>query len=378
MHKKMMGTLLAAAILSMTVTACGAGNTSVSRETTTETAAETTESTDETTAAAETTEAGEGDDLESGSRSAVEGYPTQTTENPLAEIEKPVPEEYLTEAENQGTLTTIQYETIDRAGDGSKLEKEAMVYLPYGYDETDADTRYDIVYLMHGWTGNNSIFFQYDDSNALKNTLDHMIENGDVKPFILVTPTFDRNNATTSLEDSVSEIKVFREELVNELIPAVETEFHTYAESTDDEGLTASRDHRVFAGFSLGATVTWDVFLNDMAYFRYYMPMSGSSWALEDQASSPEITSETAAYLAKQIRDEGYTSDDFYIYTAVGSNDVAFEMTDNMAAGLLEQEDMFNDSNMDYGFQNGAVHWWDAMPTNLYNGLPRIFPVSEN
>lgn len=91
-----------------------------------------------------------------------------------------------------------------------------------------------------------------------------MIENGDIKPMILVTPTFDRNNASTSLEDSVSEIKVFREELVNELIPAVEGKYHTYADSTDAAGLTASRDHRAFAGFSLGATVAWDVFLNDM------------------------------------------------------------------------------------------------------------------
>lgn len=284
-----------------------------------------------------------------------------------------MPEDYLAEATQQGTLTTITYSSFDRAGDGSELTKEAVVYLPYGYDEADTNTSYDIMYLMHGWTGNNSIFFDYDDSNALKNVLDHMIQNGDVKPFILVTPTFDRNNATTSLEDSVSEIKVFREELVNELIPAVEHQFHTYAESTDASGLTASRDHRAFAGFSLGATVTWDVFLNDMDFFRYYMPMSGSSWALEDQASTPEITEQTAAYLAEQVKASGYTADDFYIFTAVGSNDVAFDMVNNMVSGLLKQPDVFNDTNLDYGFQEDAVHWWDAMPTNLYNGLPRIF-----
>ena len=32
------------------------------------------------------------------------------------------------------------------------IQKTAYVYLPYGYDETDSDTRYDILYLMHGWT----------------------------------------------------------------------------------------------------------------------------------------------------------------------------------------------------------------------------------
>ena len=31
------------------------------------------------------------------------------------------------------------------------------------------------------------------------------------------------------------------------------------------------------------------------------------------------------------------------------------------------------DSSSTDGFQENAVHWWDAMPANLYNGLPRIF-----
>lgn len=101
--------------------------------------------------------------------------------------------------------------------------------------------------------------------------------------------------------------------------------------------------------------------------------MSESCWALEDQASSPEITSQTAQYLADYIRDSDYSSEDFFIYTAVGSNDVAFDMVNNMANGLLEQPDVFGDANMDYGFQEGAVHWWDAIPTNLYNALPKIF-----
>ena len=29
------------------------------------------------------------------------------------------------------------------------LQKTAYVYLPYGYDEADQETRYNILYLMH-------------------------------------------------------------------------------------------------------------------------------------------------------------------------------------------------------------------------------------
>lgn len=36
----------------------------------------------------------------------------------------------------------------------------AYVYLPYGYDEKDGDTRYDILYLMHGWGMTANLLWQ--------------------------------------------------------------------------------------------------------------------------------------------------------------------------------------------------------------------------
>lgn len=253
-------------LLCITLAACGTQNSpsassapaaNTDEKETTETGSESKDTEDPETGAENTgtgdPEGGSEDNsLESGGRAAVEGFPTQVTENPLAETLASVPEGYLSTADQQGSLTTIEYQSYDRAGDGTELTKEAVVYLPYGYDADDSSVSYNIMYLMHGWTGRNDIFFRYDDSSTLQNVLDHMIENGDIEPLILVTPTFDRNNASTTLEDSVSEIKVFHEELTGELIPAVESEFHTFAETTDEDGLKASRDHRAFAGFSLG------------------------------------------------------------------------------------------------------------------------------
>ena len=40
----------------------------------------------------------------------------------------------------------------------------------------------------------------------------------------------------------------------------------------------ASRDHRIFGGFSLGSVTTWLEFCYDYDYIKYFIPMSGSSW----------------------------------------------------------------------------------------------------
>ena len=69
---------------------------------------------------------------------------------------KAVPAEYAVASDHPGTVEQIVYDTKDYAGDGSDIEKTAYVYLPYGYDANDTETRYDIIYLMHGWGGGPS------------------------------------------------------------------------------------------------------------------------------------------------------------------------------------------------------------------------------
>ena len=65
----------------------------------------------------------------------------------------PVPAVYSTPAEHQGTIEWITYDSEDYLNGNVPVQKTAAVYLPYGYDENDLETRYDILYLMHGWGG---------------------------------------------------------------------------------------------------------------------------------------------------------------------------------------------------------------------------------
>ena len=52
-----------------------------------------------------------------------------------------VPVEYTVASAHPGTVEQIVYDTKDYAGDGSDIQKVAYVYLPYGYDANDTETR---------------------------------------------------------------------------------------------------------------------------------------------------------------------------------------------------------------------------------------------
>lgn len=104
----------------------------------------------------------------------------------------PVPSTYLSAAQHGGSVQRIEYDSMDYAESGDPVKKQAYVYLPYGYDEADADTRYNILYLMHGWGGHAGEYFEYAN---IKNIFDNMIANGDTEPLIVVSATFYQDDS---------------------------------------------------------------------------------------------------------------------------------------------------------------------------------------
>lgn len=203
------------------------------------------------------------------------GNGTTNTDSFQIQMTHPVPNQYFSEATEQGQVVRIEYESKDYTRDDRPAtRKPAYVYLPYGYDES---RQYDVVYLMHGWTGTVEETFE-TLGGAQKNILDWMIQQGDCKPVIVVSPTWDKDNRAKDWGESCEEIAVFHNEYENDLIPAVESRFSAYAETTDRAGIVASRDHRAFGGFSLGSVTTWYIFEHCFDLQRFFLPMSGDSW----------------------------------------------------------------------------------------------------
>ncbi len=186
-----------------------------------------------------------------------------------------VPEAYFLPCEKQGTVVRFNYASRDYAGDGNNITKTANIYLPYGYNTKDTTTRYDIFYMMHGLECTADQLF-FDKDGKAKNMLDNMIAQGMIPPVIVVAATFDADNSPQDFTRSDSEARQFHQDFLNNLMPAVESTYHTYAASSSKKALMASRDHRAFGGFSLGAVITWFQFCYNFDYIKYYAPMSAS------------------------------------------------------------------------------------------------------
>lgn len=284
-----------------------------------------------------------------------------------------VPNGYDQEADERGSIIRIDYDTKDYAeGTEAARTNTAYVYLPYGYDES---LRYNILYFVHGHYGTAASTFE-DEYGVVRKLLDQMIAHGDIDPIIMVTPSYNYGQPTPNYADADPYCRALPIELVNELIPIVESRYRTYAETTDTEGIKASRGHRAIGGFSMGAVTTWYAFDETLDAFRYFMPISGDCWSL-GRFAGMNRPDDTAAYLAEKVLRSPYAGTGFYIWAASGTNDSAYSEILLQIEGMARLGNVFNTANMTFHQKEGARHEFRPIPEYLYNALPFFFPKSD-
>lgn len=294
-----------------------------------------------------------------------------STEYPqLINTTEAYPASYAQASSRPGTVVRLSYDTHNYvSGSNEPRQNNVSVYLPYGYSDSQ---RYNVLYLVHGHYGDDRTFLSVNDS-LLKHVLDNMIAQGDIDPLIVVTPTYNYGSPTSDYVAADPYCKALPQELLNDLIPFVESRYSTYAETTDAQGLTASRDHRAIGGFSMGGVTTWYAFDETLSLFRYYLPMSGDCWSLGTFAGMSRPT-ETAEYLSRRITEQGYSADDFYIWAAAGTGDSAYREILNQIEGMSDYGEPFSLSNLTFHQKQGARHEYTPMVEYIYNALPFIFP----
>ena len=255
---------------------------------------------------------------------------------------KPAPDNYLTDCSQAGKVINETYEGINGT---NKLN----VYLPYNYDPSK---QYNILYLMHGGGENENTIFS--DDVKLDHMLDHMIMNGDIEPMIVVTPTFNKCEAAT-----------FYKELRQSVIPFVEGKYSTYAKSTSEADLIASRMHRAYGGFSMGSLSAWCVGNHSLDMVGYLMPLSGDNW-------------EGVSSLTKEIDRLGLQKDEYFIMCATGTKDIAYENMNPQMEAMKNDSHFtytsdFSKGNFYYLTANDATHWWGFVRHYVYDCLPYFF-----
>ena len=179
------------------------------------------------------------------------------------------------EAKQQGTIEDVEYTTYKYNSDGTKGEAvttKALVYLPAGYDSSK---QYNILYLMHGGGDTEQSWFRGAESSDTPNLLDNMIASGYCDPLIVVTPTTKVNGTNN-----------FGYEFMNDLIPYIETNYATYAKGDDSAAnLKTTRDHRAYAGLSMGSITSWfSILMLSTDYVSYVGSYSGGPTADVNEA----------------------------------------------------------------------------------------------
>ena len=227
---------------------------------------------------------------------------------------------------------------------------------------------------MHGWYGYAGQQFEINNGN-IKNLFDNMIEKGDMEPMIIVSPTYYHEGSSMGFDESVDELRVFHFDFEENLMQIIEGQFNTFAEDTTPDGLESSRNHRAFAGFSLGSVTTWMAFCYDSDYIGWFMPISASCWYYGGKDDYyPEKTCNYFEELIeeKQLNDRGY-----FIYAATGTKDTYEYEMDLLLNEMLKRNDVFTPEHLVYYKKDNGEHDYYAVQEYLYNALPYFFRFQE-
>ncbi len=275
----------------------------------------------------------------------------------------PVPKEMYAPCGQPGTLRRFYY-------DYGEMRKDALVYLPYGYQADAAP--YPVLYLMHGGGGDANEFFGGEDGRtALKNLLDNAIATGYVRPMIVVTPTYMLEGvpgARRQIGEAVQLTHRFPTELKEALLPAI----HAHFNAAED------RCMRAFGGFSMGGETTWSVLAQALRDIWCFLPLSGDYWAVGLKGGK-DFPVETADALIDGIRQSGVNPADYRVLPCTGDKDIACEALDPMVHELAKRQPWFTwgetpaEGNLCYCLKPEGWHTYDDCYEYLWLMLPYLF-----
>lgn len=265
---------------------------------------------------------------------------------------------YKTEIEQAGKVEKLEYNSYIYDDNGVKTadnKKYCYVYLPYGYDETK---QYNVMYLMHGGGGSAESWIMESEGSTTKNMLDTMIAKKEIEPLIVVCATMYYQN---DLKNGGSTVN-FKYELRNDLMPAVEGKYATYANKvTTVQSFRDSRDHRGFGGYSMGSATTYQsALIGALDYFSYFAPMHGGFINHNDVLDA--VTK--GEYKDYKIN---------YILCCEGTLDSTYPEHLKLYHKLLDSGAVREGINGDMLTLLYRKHNINAWQTDLYNALMRFF-----
>ncbi|MBN1469286.1 MAG: hypothetical protein JW924_11215 [Fusobacteriaceae bacterium] len=220
--------------------------------------------------------------------------------------------------------------------------RKLYVYLPSGYE---AGNNYPVLYLLHGIGGDHTQWVT-GGGNA-KSILDNAISSGKSVPMIVVIPDCGGTAET---------VEVFTKELLNDIIPYVEKNYHV---KTD-------KDNRALAGLSWGGLQTLDAGLYNYTKFGY-LGVFSSGWFTSDTAKYNTMKS----YLQKNGASIENNINYFYFGDGT-SSDIAYEN------GLATIKVLRDSGITIHYFQHPGGHSFTCWNADLTDFVPFIFQKASS
>jgi enterochelin esterase-like enzyme len=249
----------------------------------------------------------------------------------------PVPEGYDKAREGiaKGKLEMVEY---DSKSVGNK--RKALVYTPPGYS---ADTKYPVLYLLHGIGGDEEEWRRGGQPNVI---LDNLIADKKAEPMIIVMPngraqTDDRPGPNAM--GTAPAFGVFDKDLLGSLIPFIELKY----------SVKADRESRALAGLSMGGGQSLNFGLGNLDTFAW---VGGFSSAPNTKPATELVPDPEKA--TKQLK---------LLYVSCGNKDGLIRISQNVHAYLKEKNvpHIWHVDEHAHDFQ----HWKKA----LYNFSQLIF-----
>ncbi|MCC7525448.1 MAG: hypothetical protein IT250_11535 [Chitinophagaceae bacterium] len=161
---------------------------------------------------------------------------------------------------------------IEQATVASKVLSRTVnytVYLPADYDYSQRS--YPVVYLLHGYTDDNTGWLQFADINRLA---DRAIADGTIPPMIIVMPDADSSWYINSYDGK----EKYEDFFIREFIPAVEKTYR----------IKAQKRFRGVAGLSMGGYGSLIYALKHPDYFAAAAPLSSGVFSDEEMVRMPD------------------------------------------------------------------------------------------
>ncbi len=242
-----------------------------------------------------------------------------------------------------GQLEMVPYESKS-VGTTRKMN----VYTPPGYD---ADKKYPVLYLLHGIGGDETEWQRFARPNVL---LDNLIADGKAKPMILVMPNGraqENDRAEGNVFESAPAFAAFEQDLLNDVIPAIESRY----------SVEADREHRAIAGLSMGGGQALNFGLAHLDTFAW---VGGFSSAPNTKPAT-ELLPDPAAAKAKLK----------LLFLSCGNKDGLLRISQGVHT-YLKEKDVPHIWHVD-GNGHDPVHWKNS----LYHFAQRVFgskPLPES